>query len=100
VKSVIAAVQLASGLNVKANLMEATRLIREAAKKNAQLVVLPECFALMAMHDSDNLAVAEEQGKGLIQDTIKQCAIDNNIWIVAGTIPLKSTKANKNTGNG
>lgn len=94
-KSTIAAVQLASGLNVKANLMEATRLIREAAKKGAQLVVLPECFALMAMHDSENIDLAEEQGKGFIQDAIKQCAIDNNVWIIAGTIPLKSSNPDK-----
>lgn len=94
-KSTIAAIQLASGLNIKANLMEATRLIREAAKKGAQLVVLPECFALMAMHDSENIDLAEEQGKGFIQDSIKQCAIDNNVWIVAGTIPLKSSSPKK-----
>jgi nitrilase len=88
--SIIAAIQMASGPQVKANLMEATRLIREAATKGAKMVVLPECFALMAMEDKENLTLAEEQGEGFIQDTLSQCAIDNKVWIVAGSIPLKS----------
>jgi len=81
---------MASGPQIKANLMEAARLIREAAQKGAQLVVLPESFALMAMQESENIELAEEQGQGTIQDVIKQCAIDNKIWIVAGSIPLKT----------
>ena len=35
----IAAIQMASGPQIKANLMEAARLIREAAQKGAQLIV-------------------------------------------------------------
>ena len=70
---------MASGPQIKANLMEAARLIREAAQKGAQLVVLPESFALMAMQESENIELAEEQGQGTIQDVIKQCAIDNKI---------------------
>ena len=81
---------MASGPQIKANLMEAVRLIREAAQKGAQLVVLPENFALMAMQESENIELAEEQGQGIIQDTIRQCAIDNHVWIVAGSIPLKT----------
>lgn len=91
----IAAIQMASGPQIKANLMEATRLIREAAKKGAQMVVLPESFALMAMHESENIDLAEEYGKGPIQDTIRQCSIDNKVWIVAGSIPLKSENSEK-----
>ena len=91
----IAAIQMASGPQVKANLMEAVRLIREAAQKGSQMAVLPECFALMAMHESENIEIAEEQGKGVIQDTLKQCAIDNKVWIVAGSIPLKSATSEK-----
>ncbi len=91
----IAAIQMASGPQIKANLMEATRLIREAAKKGAQMIVLPECFALMAMHESENIDLAEEQGDGYIQNIIKQCAIDNKVWIVAGSVPLKSDDSEK-----
>ena len=91
----IAAIQMASGPQIKANLMEATRLIREAASKGAGMVVLPESFALMAMNESENIDMAEEQGSGQIQDVIRQCAIDNKVWIVAGSIPLKTDNAER-----
>jgi nitrilase len=86
---------MASGPQIKANLMEATRLIREAATKGAQMIVLPESFALMAMQESENIDLAEEQGKGPIQDCIRQCAIDNKVWIVAGSIPMKADDSEK-----
>lgn len=91
----IAAIQMASGPQIKANLMEATRLIREAANKGAQMVVLPESFALMAMHESENIDFAEAFGTGPIQETMRQCAIDHKLWIVAGSIPLKSEDSEK-----
>lgn len=96
----IAAIQMASGPKVRANLMEASRLIREAANKGAQMVVLPESFALMAMHEVENIKRAERQGDcashSTIQNTLKQCAIENKIWIVAGSIPLLSDKSESN----
>jgi len=91
----IAAIQMASGPQIKANLMEASRLIREAAAKGAGMVVLPENFALMAMNESENIDMAEEEGSGQIQDVIRQCAIHNNVWIVAGSIPLKTTDSQR-----
>ncbi len=42
----IAAIQMASGPQVEANLMAANRLIKEAAEKGAQMAVLPESFVL------------------------------------------------------
>lgn len=86
----IAAIQMASGPQIKANLMEACRLIREASTQGADMVVLPECFALMAMEDADNIKLAEDYGHGEIQNAISQSAIENNIWIVAGSLPIKS----------
>lgn len=91
----LAAIQMASGPQIKANLMEASRLIREAATKGADLVVLPESFALMAMQESENIDLAEEQGSGYIQDIIRQAAIDNEVWIVAGSLPLKVENSDK-----
>ena len=80
---------MASGPQIKANLMEVCRLIREASTQGADMVVLPECFALMAMKDAENIELAEEYGHGQIQDAISQCAIENNIWIMAGSLPIK-----------
>ncbi len=88
--SKIAAIQMASGPQLKANLMAATKLIKEAAQKGAQMVVLPENFALMPMQETENCDIAEVLGSGLIQDTLAESAVKNNVWLVAGSLPLKT----------
>ena len=91
----IAAVQMASGPNVSANLIEAGRLIAMAAAAGAKLIVLPENFAIMGMTETDKVKIAEEFGAGLLQDFLKTQAIKYNIWLVGGTIPLSSPESGK-----
>jgi len=86
----IAAIQMASGPNVSANLSEAGRLIKDAVKQGAELVVLPENFAHMGIHDQDILKVAEDANEpGEIQNFLSRTAKDSNIWLLGGTVPLK-----------
>ena len=61
--SVVAAVQMASGPNVKANLEEAEKLIKTAVQQDAELVVLPENFAIMGLSEMDKVAIAETAGE-------------------------------------
>ena len=91
----VAAIQMASGPNVKANLAEAEKLIKIAVQQEAELVVLPENFAIMGMAETDKVKIAEEYGSGLLQDYLKEQAIRNNIWLVGGTIPLRSDEPGK-----
>ena len=84
----VAAIQMASSPNVGANLHETARLIALAAAHGARLVVLPENFAFMGMRDGDVLAVAETEGKGLIQDFLAEQACRHRVWLVGGTVPL------------
>ncbi len=84
----VAAIQMASGPNITANLREAGRLINEAVNMGAELVILPENFALMGMHLTDNVNNCEKQGKGPIQDFLSQQAAEFGIWLVGGTLPL------------
>ena len=93
--SKVAAIQMASGPNVKANLAEAEKLIKIAVQQEAELVVLPENFAIMGMAETDKVKIAEDLGSGLLQDFLKAQAIKNNIWLVGGTIPLRSEEAGK-----
>ena len=88
--ALIAALQMASGPQVQANLMEAGRLIKEAAERGAGLVVLPETFAIMGENEIDKVKVAEAFGEGPIQTFIAQQARKHGVWIVAGTIPIRS----------
>ena len=86
----IAALQMASGPQLQANLMEAGRLIKEAAAQGAEMVVLPETFVLMGKQEQERLAIAETAGDGPIQQFLQQQAQKYKVWIVAGTIPIRS----------
>ena len=91
----IAAIQMASGPNVAANLDEAERLIEMAAVQGAKLVALPEYFPVMGMKETDKVAVREEEGKGPIQRFLAAQAKKHKIWLVGGSIPLEATLPNK-----
>ena len=88
--SVVAAIQMASGPNVKANLEEAEKLIKTAVQQDAKLVVLPENFAIMGLTEVDKVAIAEVAGQGPIQQFLSQQAARHKVWIVGGTIPIES----------
>ncbi|HEX9686062.1 MAG TPA: carbon-nitrogen hydrolase family protein [Burkholderiales bacterium] len=91
----IAAVQLASGPNVKGNLTEAGRLIEMAAAQGAQLVALPEYFAIMGMRDDDKVRVREKPGAGPIQEFLAETARRHGIWLVGGSVPLEASSPDK-----
>lgn len=84
-----AAIQMASGPNVEANLHEAGRLIRQAADAGADLVVLPENFAIMGVREEDKVAVREPAGQGVIQNFLAEQSSQHNIWLVGGTVPIE-----------
>src|SRR3954464_12718925 len=86
----VAAVQLASGPNVTANLNEARRLVAMAVKEGAKLVALPEYFPIMGMQDTDKVKVREAEGSGPIQQFLAETAKKHKIWLVGGSVPLVS----------
>jgi len=86
----VSCVQIASGPNVEANLLEISKYISKSKKLGADIVILPENFAMMAEKDIMYLDIKEDLGSGRIQDFIKKEAKKNDIWIIAGTIPIKS----------
>ncbi len=91
----IAAIQMASGPNVAANLDEAERLIAMAVAQGAKLVALPEYFAIMGMKDTDKVVVREEEGHGPIQRFLAHQAKKHGIWLVGGSIPLVASVSSK-----
>ena len=89
--SSIAAIQMTSGADVGGNLEQAQPLLEEAARRGAQLAVLPENFAFMGLRDADKRGVAEAaDGSGPIQDFLAATARRLQMWIVGGTIPLRA----------
>ncbi len=91
----IAAIQMASGPNVGANLSEAERLIEIAVNQGAKLIALPEYFAIMGLKDTDKVKVREEPGHGQIQDFLSSTAKKHKIWLVGGSIPLSCSNPKK-----
>lgn len=91
----VAAIQMASGPIVSANLNEAERLIEVAANQGAKLVVLPEYFAIMGLKDTDKVKVREQEGVGLIQEFLSKMAKKHKLWIIGGSIPLECKQASK-----
>lgn len=84
----LAAIQMNSGAQVTANLREAGRLMATAAAQGAELVVLPENFALMARNDDERIAAGELDGSGSIQDFLAEKAAHLRVWIVGGSVPV------------
>ena len=90
-----ACIQMASGPNVGANLLEAERLIGMAAEKDARLVVLPENFAIMGKEETDKVAVRESDEGGPIQEFLSQQAAKQGVWLVGGTVPMQASVDDK-----
>ncbi|MEJ2181157.1 MAG: carbon-nitrogen hydrolase family protein [Gammaproteobacteria bacterium] len=91
----IAGIQMASGPNVSANMIEAGRLISLATDAGAKLIVLPENFAIMGMKEQDKVAIREKPGDGPIQNFLSEQASKNKVWLVGGTIPMEATDPKK-----
>ena len=93
----VAAIQMASGPNVAANLQEAARLIELAAASGARIVALPEYFGIMGMKDTDKVDAREKDGEGPIQAFLAEQAKRHQVWLVGGSVPLdcgSETKVN------
>jgi len=84
-----AAVQMTSTRDVQANLREAGRLVGDAARQGAELVVLPENFSFLGATDADRVAAIERFGDGPAQQFLAETAERLGVWIVGGTIPIR-----------
>jgi nitrilase len=84
----VAAVQTVSGSDVDANLRAVEPLIVEAARQGAQLVALPENFAIFGARATDKVAVREADGSGAQQAFLSRVAREQRIWLVGGTVPI------------
>lgn len=90
-----AAIQMASGPMLASNLEQAARLIAEAARGGAELVVLPESFALISDDSAAMLAARETAGAGPIQEFLCRQARQHRLWICAGAVPLACDRDDK-----
>lgn len=87
----VAALQMNSGADVAENLRTADRLLAEAAADQCEIAVLPENFALMPVKGRDKSQHAEAEGDGPIQAFLADAACRHGLWIVGGSIPLRTS---------
>lgn len=91
----IAAIQMVSTPVVEQNFDTASRLIADAARQGAQLVLLPEYWPVMGMREADKLAHAEQIGEGPIQAWMAGIAREHRIWLIGGTLPMAAPGGDK-----
>ena len=90
----IAAIQMVSTSSVTANLAAAHAGLTKAARKQAELALLPEYFCQLGRRDTDKLAIREDFGDGPIQNFLANTARELGLWIVGGTVPLAALDVN------
>jgi len=86
----IGLIQMSSSSVVEDNLQRAETLIRASANDGAEMVVLPETFALMEKYNGQKLSFVEKHGEGPIQDWMRRVAKENKVAVVGGTIAIES----------
>jgi len=86
-KFVAAAAQVCASADPAANLQVCARLAGRAAAAGAKLLVLPECFAFLGLHERDKLAVGEvldADRPGPVLHAVQEMARGGGLWIIAG----------------
>ncbi|WP_374537962.1 carbon-nitrogen hydrolase family protein [Chitinimonas taiwanensis] len=94
-KLTAAAIQMHSGADLNENLAQAGYLVGEAARQGAELVALPEYFYLMPADERERVALAEDFGRGRIQQLLADLAREHGIWLLGGTVPLAGAEPGK-----
>ena len=87
----VAVVQMCSSANIEQNIELSEKYLNEASKQGCKLIAFPENFIFFGAKDIDKLACAEELGSGPIQNHFANLAKDLNIYILGGSLAIKST---------
>lgn len=87
-RPIIAAVQMVSGADIETNLSRAANLIARAADAGAQLIVLPEAFALFISSEQRELGAREASAQPHVRNFLAEQAARYKAWLVGGTLPV------------
>lgn len=90
-----AVVQMVSTDVIADNLQIAAELIRQAVLEGAQLLVLPENFALFSSARLFEAGQQEDSSAGPIRTFLAVTARQHGVWLVGGSLPLPSNDTHK-----
>ncbi|MCP4597268.1 carbon-nitrogen hydrolase family protein [Neptuniibacter sp.] len=88
----VAVAQMLSGEDLEENLQQAGFLAEEAVEQSADLLLLPENFAMLDSKALITLAKTEQES-GKIQEFIANLAKQHGLWVIAGSVPLLCAEA-------
>jgi nitrilase len=91
----VAAIQMNCGNDMERNFLKIEELLAEARNRGVALALLPENSVFIGTADEDKLVHAEEPGTGPIQAFLADVARRYGLFLVAGSIPLRSTVPGK-----
>lgn len=86
----VAMVQMVSGADLQQNLQQAAGWIAKAVASGAQLILLPENFAVFNAAQLLERGLEERTAQGPIRRFVAEQARQHSVWIVAGSIPVVS----------
>ena len=95
----VAALQMISTPVVAQNLEQAADLLAQCKARGAELALLPEYFCILGLRDVDKVAVAEGDEGGTIQNFLADQARRRGLWIIGGTLPIKTGDAARVTNS-
>ncbi len=84
-----AAIQMHSTPDRSHNLAQARELLMQALDQGAELIAFPENFSIFT-HDSAEFLKSAETLQGLTVETLREWAAENDVWILGGSIPIKT----------
>ena len=84
----VAAIQMTSTPDKQHNLREAHHFLLAALEKDVRLVAFPENFSLLTASSREYLEGSETL-RGVTVESLQEWAAEYDIWILAGSIPLK-----------
>lgn len=86
---------MTSSSKIEENLSVAEELIISATSDGAEMVVLPETFALLEKYNGQKLEFVEKHGTGAIQSWMSRVAKENKVALVGGTIAIDSGESER-----
>lgn len=92
---VVGLVQMTSSSRINDNLKRAEAIIEPLVEQGAEVIVLPESFALMEKYNGQKLEHLEQHGHGPIQNWMSDVARKHKILLVGGTIAIQSNIENR-----
>lgn len=95
----IALIQMATTASVEQNLENLSSWLEKAREAQVDVAVVPEEFLTLSLKREEKYLISEPLDAGPIQAQLSLLAKKYKLYLIAGTVPIRSTQANKITAS-